>query len=82
MDAPMRLIPSCEDLARAVADGRFDEGSLWERALLRGHWLVCWVCRRYTAQLRWIDRAAASLWGAEPEGAEAFAARLKERLAR
>lgn len=77
----MRLIPSCDDLARAAADGSYDEGPLWDRARLKAHMLACWVCRRYIAQLRWIDRAAASLWGAPPD-ASALAARLKERLVR
>jgi hypothetical protein len=77
----MRLIPSCEDVARAAADGSFDEGAAWDRLRLRAHWLACYVCRRYVAQLRWLDRAAATLWGAPPPGAGELAARLKERFA-
>jgi hypothetical protein len=77
----MRLIPSCDDLARAAADGSYDEGPLWDRVRLKAHLLACYLCRRYVAQLRWIDRAAASLWGTPPDASE-LAARIKERLVR
>jgi hypothetical protein len=75
----MRLIPSCDDLARAAADGSYEEGPWWDRVRLTGHKLVCYVCRRYIAQLRWIDRAAASLWGA-PADDDLLKARIKARL--
>lgn len=75
----MSLLASCRELAAAAADGSFDEGPGWLRLKLRLHWLACWVCRRYVAQLRWLDRAAASLWTARADDA-ALRARLKERL--
>jgi len=56
----MRAIPSCEDLARAVSDGSYVEGPWHARARLRLHMVSCWICRRYAAQIRWIDRAAKS----------------------
>jgi|GEM_PF-2312709 len=59
----MRMIPSCDDLARAVSDGSYDEGPLLDRVRLKLHMVSCWVCRRYIAQMRWIDRASKILWG-------------------
>ena len=58
----MRMIPSCDDVARAVASGSYDEGPGWDRVRLRLHMMVCYFCRRYAAQIRWIDRAARELW--------------------
>jgi hypothetical protein len=76
----MRLIPSCDDLARSVSNGTFDEGPLWDRLRLRLHWLACYFCRRYTAQIRWIDRTAKALWGpADPADGD-FKRRLIGRL--
>ncbi len=81
MDETMRVIPSCEDLARGVSDGSYEEGVWHVRLRLRAHMLVCWVCRRYTAQVRWIDRAAKSVLAATPADADpAFKRRLIERL--
>lgn len=77
----MRAIPSCDDLARAAADGSYEEGPWFDRLRLRAHMLACYVCRRYIAQLRWIDRAAASLWGASVDD-DLLRARLKDRLTR
>lgn len=75
----MRIIPSCEDLARAVSDGSYDEGPWAKRALLRGHMLACWFCRRYIAQLRWIEGAAKTVWGSATAD-RAFERRLIARL--
>lgn len=76
----MRLIPSCDDLARSVSDGSYDEGPLFDRVRLRLHMLACYFCRRYAAQIRWIDRAAAALWAPEPPGLDDFKRRLTGRL--
>lgn len=76
----MNLIPTCQDLARAVSDGTFYEGSLSDRVKLRLHWLVCYFCRRYEAQIRWIDRAAAKWWTAAPAEDGDFKRRLIGRL--
>ena len=76
----MRLIPSCDDLARSVSDGSYDEGPLLDRVRLRLHMLACYFCRRYAAQIRWIDRAAAALWASEPPGLDDFKRRLTGRL--
>jgi hypothetical protein len=56
VDETMKLIPTCEDLSRAVADGAYADGP--DRWRLRLHMICCWVCRRYAAQLRWIDKAS------------------------
>jgi hypothetical protein len=81
MDEKMRMIPSCDDLARAVSDGSYDEGPLFDRIRLKLHMISCWVCRRYTSQIRWIDRASRVLWGgaAEPLDPD-FKKRLVGRL--
>jgi hypothetical protein len=76
----MRVIPSCEDLARSVSDGSYVEGSWHVRVRLRLHMVSCWICRRYTAQIRWIDNAAKSVL-ASPAGADPdFKRRLIGRL--
>lgn len=76
----MRLIPSCDDLARSVSDGSYDEGPWFDRVRLRLHMLACYFCRRYAAQIRWIDRAAAALWAPAPPGMDDFKRRLIGRL--
>ena len=75
----MNLIPTCEDLSRAVADGSYVDGP--HRWRLRLHMMACWVCRRYAAQLRWIDRASrtalASGAAADPDFKRRLIGRLK-----
>lgn len=80
MDEPMSFIPSCSDVARSVADGSYEESPGTRRVMLRLHMAVCWVCRRYAAQIRWIDRAARSVWGAPGPGDAEFKRRLIARL--
>lgn len=80
MDEPMSWIPTCSDVARSVSDGSYDEGPGGRRVMLRLHMAVCWFCRRYAAQVRWIDRAAKAVWGAPAPGDEAVKRRLIERL--
>lgn len=75
----MRMIPSCDDLARSVADGSYEEGPAFDRLRLRGHMILCWFCRRYTAQIRWIDRAAKAVLASAPDD-EDFKRRLIGRL--
>jgi hypothetical protein len=75
------MIPSCDDLARAVSDGSYDEGPAWDRVRLRLHMIACYFCRRYAAQIRWIDRAARELWApAATPADEDFKRRLIGRL--
>jgi hypothetical protein len=75
----MKFIPSCDDLARSVSDGSY-EGPLFDRVRLRLHMLACYFCRRYAAQVRWIDRAAKALWAEPPSGMDDFKRRLIGRL--
>ncbi|MFI5344767.1 MAG: hypothetical protein ACHQ51_00180 [Elusimicrobiota bacterium] len=76
----MRVIPSCEDLARSVSDGSYEEGPWHARVRLRLHMIACWICRRYTAQIRWIDQASKSVL-APPTGEDPdFKRRLIGRL--
>jgi hypothetical protein len=77
----MRIIPSCDDLARAFSDGSYEEGPLWDRVRLRLHMIACYVCRRYAAQIRRIDRAGRALWApATVPADEDFKRRLIGRL--
>ena len=76
----MKMIPSCDDLARAVSDGSYDEGPWFDRLRLKLHMVSCWICRRYTAQIRWIDRASKSVWGEVPPAGADFKKRLLGRL--
>lgn len=80
MDESMSWIPTCSDLARAVSDGSYEEGPRFRRVLLRFHMAVCWFCRRYTAQIRWIDRAARATWGAPAPGDAEIKRRLLDRF--
>lgn len=77
----MKLIPSCDDLARSVSDGSYEEGPAWDRLRLRLHMIACYFCRRYAAQIRWIDRAGRALWAPAAVPADAdFKRRLIGRL--
>lgn len=80
MDEPMSFIPSCSDVAHSVADGSYEESSGTRRLMLRLHMAVCWVCRRYAAQIRWIDRAARATWVAAGPGDADFKRRLIAHL--
>ena len=77
----MRVIPSCDDLARSVSDGSYIEGPWHERVRLRLHMISCWVCRRYAAQIRWIDKASKSALapqvGEDPDFKRRLIGRLK-----
>ena len=76
----MRLIPSCQDLARAAADGSYAEGAWHVRARLRLHMVSCWICRRYLAQLAWIERTSKQVWASEADENAGFKSRLLRRL--
>ena len=76
----MRVIPSCEDLARSVSDGSYGEGPWHVRLRLKLHMISCWICRRYTAKIRWIDQAAKSVLAPAPGEDPDFKRRLIGRL--
>lgn len=80
MDQPMSWIPSCIDVARSVRDDSYDESPVTRRVMLRLHMAVCWFCRRYAAQIRWIDRASRETWGAPAAGDADVKRRLLARL--
>ncbi len=80
MDETMSWIPSCSDVARAVSDDSYNESSPSRRVMLRLHMAVCWFCRRYAAQIRWIDRAARETWGVPAPGDADLKRRLIARL--
>ena len=74
----MNLIPTCEDLSRAVADGSYENGP--HRWRLRLHMISCWVCRRYAAQIRWIDRTSRTVLTSSLVADSDFKRRLIGRL--
>jgi hypothetical protein len=81
MDKDMTLFPSCDELARAVSDGSYDEAIWTVRWRLKAHMMVCWVCRRYIAQIRWINRAAQATLSVRPMDLNPqFKTRLVSRL--
>ena len=80
MGKAMSWIPSCSDVARAVSDGSYEESPAPRRVMLRLHMAVCWFCRRYAAQIRWIDRAARATWGGPGLGDADLKRRLIARL--
>ncbi len=80
MDEAMIRIPSCSDVARAVADGSYEESGPARRVMLRLHMAVCYFCRRYAAQIRWIDRAARETWGVPAPGDAELKRRIIARL--
>lgn len=80
MDEPMSWIPSCADVARAVSDDSYNESPRFRRVMLRLHMAVCWFCRRYAAQIRWIDRAARETWGVPAPGDTEVKRRILARL--
>lgn len=80
MDEAMSWIPSCADVARSVSDGSYEESALSRRVMLRLHMAVCYFCRRYAAQIRWLDRAAKQAWGAPAAGDAEIKRRLLARL--
>jgi hypothetical protein len=80
MDKTMTMIPSCEDVARAITDGSYIEGPC--RWRLRLHMFFCWVCRRYAAQIRWIDKASKGVLTSGVDAGADFKRRLLERLRR
>ena len=51
-------MPSCRDVARAIAVDELEQTSAWRRLRLRLHLLLCHHCRRYFAQIQAIGRAA------------------------
>lgn len=53
-------MPSCKDVARAVASEGLADTDLPRPSVVRLHLLACRHCRRYAAQLRRIAEAARS----------------------
>lgn len=75
------IVPSCKDVAQSLARGDYYEGSWLRRLRLKLHVFVCYVCRRYKAQLEFVNRGMRE--AAKPPTsaqAEALKARLRDRL--
>ncbi|HVE12510.1 MAG TPA: hypothetical protein VNI01_03875 [Elusimicrobiota bacterium] len=73
------ILPSCKDVAQALSRGDFDEGSWLRRLRLRLHVFVCYVCRRYKAQIEFVNRGMRVVSEAKAPAPD-FQARLIDKL--
>lgn len=72
-------MPSCREVADALASDELEHGGTWRRLLMRWHLFRCRDCRRYADQLRTIARAARAAFRLEREDAAALR-RLRDRI--
>lgn len=73
-------MPTCREVSRAIATKALKEASLWRRFAILWHLLTCRSCRRYTARIRAIDKAARQLFR-EPDD-RAQIQRLRDEIFR
>lgn len=74
-------MPTCREVARAIATDELATAAWPRRLALRVHLLGCRHCRRYAAQIRAIGRAARDLFHpreTDPQRLE----RLEEKILR
>lgn len=53
----MSLKPTCREVHRLVSEGLDRELSLIERIRMRGHLLMCSICRQFDQQSHFLRRA-------------------------
>lgn len=75
----MTVMPSCRDVADALAADDLERRGAWSRLMIRWHLFRCRHCRRYLNQLRAIARAAREAFGGRTEDPDALV-RLRERI--
>lgn len=75
----MRLMPSCRQVADALAADELEREGSWRRLLIRWHLFRCRDCRRYLDQLRAIARATRDAFG-RPAADPAALRRLRNRI--
>ncbi len=52
------MMPTCREVARLLASGRYEDAELTRRALARLHLMMCGDCARYAAELNSLNEAA------------------------
>lgn len=75
----MRVMPSCREVADALAADELEHRGAWNRLVIRWHLFRCRDCRRYLGQLRAIGRGAREAFGRpadDPDGLD----RLRDRI--
>lgn len=77
----MMGMPTCREVARAVASGELDRAAFWRRLAMRLHLSMCRHCGRYARQLDTIGRTARELLLHLPSE-QATIARLREAILR
>jgi predicted anti-sigma-YlaC factor YlaD len=75
----MMGMPSCREVARAVASGELEEAAPLRRVAVRLHLLMCRHCRRYSRQIRALGLAAREAL-ARPSGERESLERLRRAL--
>jgi hypothetical protein len=75
----MMGMPTCREVAHAVAGDELEEGSARRRLGVRLHLMMCRHCRRYARQIRAIGRAARDVL-APPAGERERLLRLERAL--
>lgn len=74
-------MPSCREVADALAGDDVERRGALERLLIRWHLFRCRDCRRYLEQLRAIGRGARDAFRSPAEHSAALD-RLRERILR
>ena len=77
------MMLSCKEMAEKATRGEFDDAGWLTRLLIRMHIGMCEHCRRFSAQMKFISRAAKERAAQSVDAAhlDAFKRRLKDRLA-
>lgn len=77
------MIKRCDEVARLVANGSYDDGGLWLRMRVRMHMLMCKHCRLYQTQIRNMGaaaRACSARIGGRIEGIDRLERRIIESI--
>jgi len=76
------ILPSCRDVALSLSTGEYDDGSRWNRFVLRLHMIACYICRCYKRQIEFVHRGMRETSSAKiaPRQTDDFQKRLLERL--
>ena len=57
----MRLKPTCREVHRLVSEGLDRDLSVIERVRMRGHLLICTICRNFNHQMHFLHQAMSRL---------------------
>lgn len=76
------LMPACREVARALAEGEFDDLPWHRRLLVRVHLGMCEHCGRFARQLSLISEAMKNAWNRkiDPGALDAAKDRILLRL--